>query len=231
MNTISSLLKNLRNRTPVGSVEMFAGDTPPTDWLMCDGSAVSRTKFSSLYDVIGTTYGAGDGTTTFNLPDMRNRVPVGAGSSYELNANGGADSISYTPQGNIGDTTLTDAQIAHGHGFTQPKLPNHAHSAASGFNFCELRSVAGYSGIYNVYVDGSGYGFASIRGFGDTTIQGATGNPTSLPNCTGGAVANLSGASSTRTAHTHSLTGTAATFDVRQPYRGINFIIYAGTSA
>lgn len=231
MNTLSSLLKNLRNRSPVGSMEMYAGSTAPTDWLICDGSAVSRETFSSLFAVIGTTYGAGDGTSTFNLPDMRDRVPVGAGASYALNASGGTNSISYTPAGTVGGTTLTDANIAHGHGFTQPKIPNHVHSASSGLNFCEIRNVTGASGTFDVSVGAGGAGFASTRGYGDVAIPSATGNPTSLGSCTGGAVSNLHGASSSRTAHSHSLSGTAASLDVRQPYRGINFIIYAGKTA
>lgn len=53
-----------------GLVSLFAGTTPPTGWLKCDGTAVSRTTYANLYTVIGTTYGAGNGTTTFNLPDL-----------------------------------------------------------------------------------------------------------------------------------------------------------------
>jgi len=54
-----------------GSVAFFAFTTPPTGWLKCNGQAVSRTTYSTLFAAIGTTYGAGDGTTTFNLPDLR----------------------------------------------------------------------------------------------------------------------------------------------------------------
>lgn len=67
--------------SPVGTVAHYAGATPPTGWLVRDGSAISRTTYSSLFAVIGTTYGSGDGSTTFNLPDDRNLfdrgVPVG----------------------------------------------------------------------------------------------------------------------------------------------------------
>lgn len=55
---------------PVGSVIEFAGSTVPSGYLECDGSAVSRSEYSSLFAVIGTTWGAGDGSTTFNLPDL-----------------------------------------------------------------------------------------------------------------------------------------------------------------
>ena len=62
---------------PTGSTQMFAGTTAPRGWLIADGSAVSRTQYSALFAVIGTLYGAGNGTTTFNLPDMRGVVVRG----------------------------------------------------------------------------------------------------------------------------------------------------------
>lgn len=61
----------------VGMLLLWPTDTPPTGWLLCDGQAVSRTDFVGLFSVIGVTYGAGDGSTTFNVPDLRGRVPVG----------------------------------------------------------------------------------------------------------------------------------------------------------
>ena len=62
---------------PVGCIVPFTSDTVPENWLLCDGSAVSRTEYALLFSVIGTTYGVGDGSTTFNLPDLRGRVAVG----------------------------------------------------------------------------------------------------------------------------------------------------------
>jgi len=66
---------------PIGTMTMFAGSTPPEGWLICDGSAISRTTYASLFNKIGTTYGAGDGSTTFNIPNFKGRVPVGLDSS------------------------------------------------------------------------------------------------------------------------------------------------------
>lgn len=63
---------------PVGTVTPFAGNAAPSQWLLCEGQVVSRTTYATLFAAIGTTYGAGDSTTTFNLPDMRSRAPVGA---------------------------------------------------------------------------------------------------------------------------------------------------------
>ncbi|MDA8324979.1 MAG: tail fiber protein [Nitrospiraceae bacterium] len=67
-----------------GEITMYAGVTAPSGWLICDGSAVSRTTYAGLYNTIGTTFGAGDGSTTFNLPDLRGRVPVGVGQGTGL---------------------------------------------------------------------------------------------------------------------------------------------------
>lgn len=64
---------------PIGIIQAYAGSTAPTGWLICDGSAVSRTTYSELFGVIGTTYGSGNGSTTFNLPDLRGRAPIGSG--------------------------------------------------------------------------------------------------------------------------------------------------------
>jgi hypothetical protein len=69
-----------------GVIQMFAGSTPPAGWLLCDGSAVSRTEYATLYAAIGDTWGAGDGSTTFNLPDLRGRAPIGAGTGSGLTA-------------------------------------------------------------------------------------------------------------------------------------------------
>jgi microcystin-dependent protein len=67
--------------TPSGSILMFAGSTAPDNWLLCDGTAVSRATYNKLFQAIGTTWGAGNGTTTFNLPDMRGAAPAGVGTT------------------------------------------------------------------------------------------------------------------------------------------------------
>jgi microcystin-dependent protein len=80
-------------RVPVGAGNIFFGSTAPTGWLICDGAAVSRTTYSALWSLLGTTYGAGNGSTTFNLPDLRQRFPMGvaaSGTGNALAATGGA---------------------------------------------------------------------------------------------------------------------------------------------
>lgn len=77
-NDILDLLKTL---IPTGCVQAFAGATTPQGWLLCDGSAVSRTDYADLYAVIGDTYGAGDGSTTFNLPNLIDKFVEGSATA------------------------------------------------------------------------------------------------------------------------------------------------------
>jgi microcystin-dependent protein len=69
---------------PAGTIMGWGGSTAPEQWVICDGTAVSRSDYSALYAAIGTTYGVGDGTTTFNLPDLRGRTPVGSQTPISL---------------------------------------------------------------------------------------------------------------------------------------------------
>lgn len=82
------------NGVPTGAVIPYVGSTAPSQWLLCDGSAVSRTgSTAALFAIIGTSYGMGDGSTTFNLPDTRQRFPLGlstSGTGSTLGATGGA---------------------------------------------------------------------------------------------------------------------------------------------
>lgn len=78
---------------PTGSIIAFGGASAPTGWRLCDGTAVSRTTFAALFALVGTTYGVGNGTTTFNLPDLRQRFPLGkaaSGTGSTLGGTGGA---------------------------------------------------------------------------------------------------------------------------------------------
>jgi len=65
----------------IGSIKQWGSSTMPSGWLLCDGTAVSRSTYANLFANIGTTYGVGDGSTTFNVPDFRAASPVGAGTS------------------------------------------------------------------------------------------------------------------------------------------------------
>ena len=70
----------VNDSVPIGAIQAYGGQTAPYGWLICDGSAIRRDTYSELFDVIGVTYGTGDGSTTFNLPDLRGRVITGVGT-------------------------------------------------------------------------------------------------------------------------------------------------------
>lgn len=79
----------VNDTVPIGAIQAYGGEVAPNNWLICDGSAVSRTTYSKLFAAIGETYGVGDGETTFNLPDLRGNVAIGASEDYELGDSGG----------------------------------------------------------------------------------------------------------------------------------------------
>lgn len=89
-STAEGALENLGlNKLRAGFIYPLAGETVPTGFLLCDGAEYSRTEYPELFAAIGTLYGEGDGSTTFNVPDLATRVPVGKGEGYELGDVGG----------------------------------------------------------------------------------------------------------------------------------------------
>jgi microcystin-dependent protein len=108
---------------PPGTINDYAGTTEPTGWLLCYGQAVSRVTYASLFDVVGVAFGAGDGSSTFNLPDCRGRVSAGkdnmGGSS--------ADRISSVFNGDI----LGGSGGVETHILTTAQLPSHSHTGPS----------------------------------------------------------------------------------------------------
>ena len=127
-----------------GIIKMFGGSTAPDGYLMCDGAAVSRTTYAALFAVIGTTYGAGDGSTTFNLPDLQGRFPLGAGSGDGLTAR-----------------TVGQKDGEEGHALTDVEMPAHSHApSASGEYFV----TAEESGANNTRVEYSSNGNRWVNG-------------------------------------------------------------------
>ncbi len=125
------LLISLWNRTggaqgglvmPTGGMIWWGSPTPPDGFFLCDGTAISRTANADLFAVIGVTFGAGDGVSTFNLPNVTDRTVVGAGGAYPVGTTGGAASVTLAI-GNlpahshtVTDPGHTHIQDAHAHG-------------------------------------------------------------------------------------------------------------------
>ena len=107
--------------TPPGTGEEYYGETPPDGYLFANGAAVSRATYAKLFEKIGTAYGAGDGSATFNLPDKRGRAGVGkdTGTFSRLGSSGGAETHVLTtaqmPSHNHTQKTHNHTQNAHGH--------------------------------------------------------------------------------------------------------------------
>lgn len=119
---------------PVGAVTAYAAATAPAGWLACDGSAVSRTTYAALYALIGNTYGAGDGSSTFNLPDLQERIPIGSGQRTVGTNDGVAAASRQANHGHAhGHTATTNTTGSHGH-TTGTASGNQFPAATSGGN-------------------------------------------------------------------------------------------------
>ena len=188
---------------PVGSMLIWTNTTVPNGWLLCDGSAVSRTTYKQLFDSIGTTYGSGNGSTTFNLPNLKGRFPIGKnGSDSDFNMLG--------ETGGSKTHTLTQSEIAsHSHSI------DHDHgSVTSGTSSISL----GYSEdkrIMSYVPDGSQYNV--VEDVNETYNHTHSVN---LPNYSGS-----SGSSGSGGAHNNMPPFMAVDFiicwqDVKIPFKG-----------
>lgn len=132
--------------TPTGAVIPFAGTTEPSGWLFCFGQAVSRTTYAALFAVTSTTYGVGDGSTTFNLPDLRGRVVAGEDDM------GGTSANRLTGlSGGVNGDTLGGVGGAEAHTLSTTEIASHLHSistvTASGGNTGVQSTGSGGSGV------------------------------------------------------------------------------------
>jgi microcystin-dependent protein len=117
-----------------GSMLMWPTATPPAGFLLCNGQTASRATYAALFAIVGVLFGAGDGSTTFTLPDYRDRMPVGAGTTYVANSLGGSKDAALPTHTHT--ATVTDPQHAHtgsvggsfqnysSGGFTGPNINN-----------------------------------------------------------------------------------------------------------
>lgn len=165
----------------VGTIAQTARASAPDGWLLCEGQAISRTQYVRLFNVIGTSYGAGDGSTTFNVPNISGRLVVGknSGTFSSLGSTGGTESV-----------TLTSAQTgvaAHSHPNTLSD-PGHFHNTSHSHTVGDhahgqlvTHTGAGGSAIRRDYKsDGSSFTYPQGAGtFGEGGLTTSTNNPQS----------------------------------------------------
>lgn len=206
-----------------GMIEMYGGTTAPTGWLFCDGSTLNVVDYPELAAVLGSIYG-GDGTTTFALPDLRGRFPIGAGTSTAT------DATLHTLNQKDGTETVTlksneSGLPAHGHGgtFTRPTV------SSSGK---VTDGITGGSHSHNTYY---------------TTANRGSGNTSTRCGPYGSNYTAITTNSTTHTHdlpnHTHTLTGGGYTVanatpqdavdghNNMPPFIGVNFIICTGRTS
>ena len=136
----------LEGGIPTATIVPWSSASVPSGFLECAGAAVSRSTYSALFAIVGTTYGAGNGSTTFNLPDLQDNIAVGKSGSKALGSTGGANTVTVTAAGNVGgstaNATLSTAQLAS-HTHTQSdKRKQGTQIGNQGFNFGTATMIA-----------------------------------------------------------------------------------------
>ena len=217
----STLVYTMSGPAPVtlipGLIEAFTGSSIPSGYLLCDGSAVSRTTYATLYDVIGDTFGPGDGSTTFNLPNLSGRVPLGVSQTYTLGTSGGAESV-----------TLIESELAsHVH-----EVPQHGHADTIGATtpaFSHSITQPAFKYDKPTTANGAAFGSTSkwtksVNNTRATISQNVVVADHAAANCTmGGSITN-------KASFNTESTGGSSAHNNMQPYTTIMYIICTGVS-
>jgi microcystin-dependent protein len=190
---------------PTGAITAYISTTAPQGWLVCDGTAVSRSTYSALFSVIGTSFGIGDGVTTFNLPDTRGKMFV----SYN------SGDASFNAVGNTGGSktaTLTTSELpAHTHTGTTDSAGSHSHSI----------NDPGHTHTQTTINDDFNNSGGNPPGFTGDSAGSVTWN--NINSSTTGITIVANGA------HTHTFTtgstGSGSAFSIMNPYFTVTYII------
>ena len=183
---------------PVGIIIAYAGITVPTGWLPCDGSSIARATYADLFAAISTTYGSVSGST-FNLPDLRGRVPLGLDSSTNM---GSADRVTAAAA-----DSLNGSGGEENHMLTIGEMPSHNHTGTTDTQGNHTHNVAEYAGT-------------------NSNIPGYTWSNSHIDASTSG---YISGGTGWGGAHSHSISinnnGSNSSHNNMPPYKTFNYII------
>lgn len=192
---------------PTATVFPYAGSSAPTGYLFCDGSAISRTTYSALFTVISVDYGVGDGSTTFNLPDLRGRVAAGKDNMDNIVGTGGgaASRLTSGSAAGVDGSTLGASGGAQEHSLTAAQNGTHSHtagsySAVSTGDHAHRTVAANDPGLSSVPLGGSTDGIAASNTIGSADAY----------RLGGGVGSATIGSTSTTGAHSHTVSGTSS---------------------
>jgi microcystin-dependent protein len=232
-------LQDFKNRSEVGTIKPWPKATAPSGYLLCDGTAVSRTTYAELYAVTGDTYGAGNGSTTFNVPQLQGKTPQGYdGNTYNLAGTGGANTVTVAVTNNqavnstLANNQAVNSTIANNQtvavtgsidttSLTTAQIASHSHlNIGQGETVGENYSAA-HTQLGARYQDQGGQGIMTTAGSGTGHTHSHT-----LSGTLSGSVA-ITNALTGTTAITNALTGavTAAGNNTFSPYVVVNYII------
>lgn len=193
-----------------GAIEAFGGTTAPQGTLLCHGQEVSRTTYADLFAVIGTAFGAGDGATTFKLPDLRGRFPLGQ-------ANSGTGSVLGSTGGQIDHRHTGPSHrhtISHTHTINPPSLSVGGGAHTHGHNLSVRGETPGDGAGPSPGIAGSGH-FHALSG-GISSSSSSHTHTVNIPAFTSGAASTSNSG----------FAGTDQTGTANPPFQVVNFIIY-----
>jgi microcystin-dependent protein len=206
----ASIATAVNSLVPVGGVIDYPSATPPnaTYWHLANGTAIDRTIYATLFSLIGTTFGVGDGVTSFNLPNYTDRLSIAAGNLYALAATGGA--VSNTPTISVTDSGHNHTQNSHTH-----VLTGHTHSTPSS-NLNTTGGLVPHGTTPIVTTTGTN------MLIGESGAVNATALTATIPaSTTGTGVDSIASSTSTNNSNTTGITAGSTSVPTLPPYLGM----------